>query len=96
MANGVPTMAAMLITYDTKNLWPNYGALVREIKKHEWIQLTNHSYAIATDATPQEVFNKLRNCLDDTANLYVIQIRKPFTGFGPQKTNDWLVSHLRD
>jgi hypothetical protein len=87
-------MPALLITYDKKNQWLNFGALVRAIKKYEWVQLTDSSYAIATNATPQEVFEILRQNLDDSTNLYVMSIRKPFTGFGPPKVNDWMVRHM--
>ncbi|MDB5841158.1 MAG: CRISPR-associated endonuclease Cas2 [Herminiimonas sp.] len=89
-------MPAMLITYDGKNQWLDFGRLTRAIKKYEWVRLTDYSYAIATNASPHEVFNTLRPCLDDSANLYVIHLKKPFTGFGPQNVNDWLVKHMGD
>ncbi|MGI4846931.1 MAG: hypothetical protein ACRYGK_02160 [Janthinobacterium lividum] len=89
-------MAALLITYDTRNQWLDYGGLIRAIKKYEWIKLTDYSYAISTTSTPQAVFEILRKNLDDSANLYVLTLRKPFTGFGPPKVNDWLVKHMQE
>lgn len=89
-------MPALLITYDTKNPWLDYGGLIRAIKKFEWIKLTDYSYAISTSKMPQEVFELLRQNLDDSANLYVLSLKKPFTGFGPPKVNDWLVKHMRE
>lgn len=89
-------MSALLIIYDTKSPWLDYGGLVRAIKKFDWIKLTDTSYAISTSITPQEVFELLRKSLDDSANLYVLSLKKPFTGFGPPRVNEWLVRHLRE
>jgi hypothetical protein len=87
-------MAALFITYDEKNPWLDYGGLVKAIKSHRWVRLTDNVYVIATDAPAQTVFEKLRQFLDDSANLYVISLKQPFAGFGPESINEWLVKNV--
>jgi hypothetical protein len=87
-------MPALLITYDSKNQWLDYGRLIRAIKSYPWVRLTDYCYAITTKESPQAVFDKLRAILDDSANLYVLALKKPFAGFGPETVNDWLKKNL--
>jgi hypothetical protein len=88
-------MHPLIVSYDAKSIWADYGGLVRAIKKYNWIELTEHTYAIATIETPHEVFEKLRPFLDPGANIYVIACKSPFAGFGTQASNNWLVKNLR-
>lgn len=87
-------MATLLVTYDTKSPWLDYGGLIRAIKKHSWVRLTDNVFVIHTTVPAEDVFATLRHFLDDSANLYVLTIRKPFSGFGPGNVNDWLSKNL--
>jgi hypothetical protein len=87
-------MATLLVTYDTKSPWLDYGGLIRAIKKHSWVRLTDNVYVIHTSVPAEDIFPILRGFLDDSANLYVLTIRKPFSGFGPGNVNEWLAKNL--
>jgi hypothetical protein len=91
---GIAAMATLLVTYDTKSPWLDYGGLIRAIKKHSWVRLTDNVFVIHTTVPAEDIFAILRHFLDDSANLYVLTIRKPFSGFGPGNVNDWLSKNL--
>ena len=88
-------MATFIITYDL-NRETTRPPIVKKIKNvgTSWAMLSESSYAITSNETPGQVFNKLKPLLDSNDNLYVITLKKPYSGFGPQKVNDWLEKHL--
>ena len=87
-------MAVYLVTYDLHVLGQNYQDLLTKIKKYNWIQLSESSYAIQSSTDPVTLYNNLSTSLDRNDHIYIITLGKPFWGFGPQQTNDWLSSHL--
>lgn len=86
-------MAVLLVTYDL-NKEIKRPKIVEAIKKYSWARLSESSYAIATTETPQTVYNKLTEFLDGDDQIYIINLRKPYWGFGPKDVNDWLDSNL--
>ena len=87
-------MAVLLVTYDLNKPGKDYNDLLKAIKSYAWAQLSESSYAIRTDHSSQQVFDKLNPYLDQNANLYVINLKKPYAGFGPQEVNAWLENSL--
>lgn len=87
-------MAVLLVTYDLNKPGKDYNDLLKTIKAYGWARLSESSYAIKTEQTPQQVFDILKPYLDQNDNLYVITLKKPYAGFGPTDVNDWLDSNL--
>ena len=87
-------MPVCLVTYDMNVPGNDYEGLLKTIKNYAWARLSESSYAIETYETPQQVFDKLRPLLDQHNNLYVINLKKHFVGYGPQDVNDWLEKKL--
>lgn len=87
-------MATLLVTYDTRSPWLDYGGMIRAIKKHAWVRLTDNVFVIHTAVAAEAVFKELRGFVDDSTNLYVITVRKPFSGYGPGNVNTWLAEKL--
>jgi len=87
-------MAVLLVTYDLNKPGKDYADLLKTIKSFPWARLSESSYAIKTEQTPQQVFDKLKPYLGQNDNLYVINLKRPYAGFGPQDVNDWLESNL--
>lgn len=83
-------MAVLIVMFDYTPTGASHYPMIRAIKKYPWTKLTDTSYAISTDLTPQTVFNQLRGLMESACNLYVITSRKPFAGYGPQSANDWM------
>jgi CRISPR/Cas system-associated endoribonuclease Cas2 len=88
-------MAVRLITYDLNReiVRPN---IVKKIKDSyaNWAKLSESSYAVATAESVEQVYNRLKPLLDSNDNLYVVNLTKPWTGFGPKDVNEWLERNL--
>lgn len=87
-------MATLLISYDLNKPGKDYNDLLKTIKSYAWARLSESSYAIKTDQTPSQTFNKLKPYLDQNDTLYVINLKKPYSGQGPNDVNDWLENNL--
>lgn len=88
-------MSVFLITYDlNKELnRPNMAKKIRETFA-SWAKLSESSYAVESAASPEHVYSQLSTLLDKNDQIYIISLRKPWTGFGSKEVNDWLDQHL--
>lgn len=87
-------MGVYIVTYDL-NKEVHRPNMVGEIKKFNgWAKLSESSYAISTDLTAQQIYNKLKPMIDSNDNIYIVTLRRPYVGFGPKDVNDWLETHL--
>jgi CRISPR/Cas system-associated endoribonuclease Cas2 len=68
--------------------------ITEERDKTLWAKLSESSYAIETNETPEQVYNRFKKHLDNNDNLYVISLKKPWYGFGPKEVVDWLDKRL--
>lgn len=87
-------MAILLVTYDLSRPGSDRRGLLETIHSYAWAQLSESSYALKTEQTPQQVFDTLRPFLDPNDNLYVINLKRPYAGFGPGDVNTWLDDKL--
>lgn len=87
-------MAVLLVTYDLNReiVRPNITKRIKD--SYSWAKLSESSYAIATDATPEQVYAHLRPMIDQNDHIYVITLKRPYIGFGPKEVNAWLETHL--
>lgn len=86
-------MATYLVTYDL-NHEVKRPPIVQKIKEFSWARLSESSYAISTPMTASQVYNTFKPMLDANDNLYVISLRKPYSGQGPKDVNQWLEQNL--
>ncbi len=85
---------AMIITYDL-NKETTRPPIVKEIKDiGSWAKLSESSYAVDTSLSVGQVFDKLKPLIDSNDNLYIITLKKPWTGYGPKDVNEWLDKNL--
>jgi hypothetical protein len=87
-------MSTLLVTYDLKKPGQDYTDLLKEIKKFNWARLSESSYAVQTELTPQQLYDRLKPYLDSNDTIYVITLNKPYWGWGPKEVNDWLDRYL--
>lgn len=88
-------MAVYLITYDL-NRETIRPKILKDIKAYSsWACLSESSYAVVSEGTPQDVYNHLSKHLDGNDNLYVISLRQPWWGQGPKDVNNWLDNNLQ-
>ncbi|MFI2810160.1 hypothetical protein [Microbulbifer sp. JSM ZJ756] len=90
-------MATLLVTYDlnreTKR--PPMLQAIKELANGNWAKLSESSYAIRTNLNAAQVLNALTPFIDQNDNIYIINLKAPWNGFGPQEVNAWLENALR-
>lgn len=84
-----------IVTYDL-NREVTRPPLLKKIKDSypNWAKLSESSYAVSTNETPTQIFEKLKPLVDGNDNLYVITLTQPWNGYGPKEVNEWLESEL--
>lgn len=88
-------MATYIITYDLNSPGQNHAKLLEFIKKHErWARLSESAYAVVSQQTPKGIYDKASPLLDRNDTLYIITLKKPFYGQGPDEVNVWLENNL--
>jgi hypothetical protein len=88
-------MAVYIVTYDLnkESVRPNITKRIRDTYP-SWAKLSESSYAIETQASPQQVVDALKPLIDSNDNLYVITLKRPYAGYGPPDVNEWLEQRL--
>lgn len=87
-------MATYLVTYDLKSPGQDYSNLLKRIRQHDHVRLSESSYAVSTAWGAETLLDNLREAMDNNDFIYVIALHIPWYGFGPKETNAWLESHL--
>lgn len=86
-------MATYIVTYDL-NKETVRPKIVDEVQKTGWARLSESSYAIETEETPQEVYNRFLPLLDSNDTFYAISLSRPYYGQGLDEVNQWLEENL--
>ncbi len=87
-------MSCLLITYDLSNPGQKYTKVFDVIKAYPYAKLSESSYAIKTQESPSQIYNRLSSHLDSNDQIYIIAVNEPHMGFGPQSVNQWLNKNL--
>ncbi len=87
-------MSTLLVTYDLDRPGQDYTDVLGVIKKFPWARLSESSYAVYTDLTPEQLYSRLKPYLDSNDTLYVVTLNQPYCGQGPKEVNDWLNKFL--
>ena len=87
-------MAVLLITYDLNSPGQKHSKLLAKIKEYSCVKLSESSYAIETNLSVQSVFDYLKPLIDSNDNLYIINLKKDWSSFGPKDVNNWLENNL--
>lgn len=87
-------MPVFLITYDliqeTKR--PPIVDSIKEIG--DWAKLSESSYAVSTHLSDEQIYARLQQFIDSNDRLYIIALKKPWSGFGLVDVNRWLDERL--
>lgn len=90
-------MSVLLVTYDLNKEGKSkvdYDKFYKLRNSYDWARLSESSYAFNTTESPETVYNKLKPVIDANDHIYVITLKRPYTGFGPQDVNNWLEKNL--
>ncbi|MDD9745515.1 MULTISPECIES: hypothetical protein [Marinovum] len=87
-------MAVYIVTYDLNNETKR-PPLLEDIKSYSaWAKLSESSYAISTTESTTDVYNALKKHIDSDDRIYIITLKKPWSGFGSKQVNEWLDNNL--
>lgn len=87
-------MAVLLFTYDLHKPKKDYEKLYELIKSNGYAKLSESSYAIITEDSASEYYDKVKPLVDSDDRFYIIPLGKPYAGYGPKKINGWLEENL--
>ncbi|QUY51909.1 hypothetical protein [Psychrobacter pacificensis] len=88
-------MAALLVTYDLNSPGQKHAKVLEKIKSFGgWARLSESSYAITTSLTPSQVYSQFENLIDANDTIWIITLKKPYSGFGSKNIIDWLDNSL--
>ncbi len=89
-------MPLLLVTFDSNKPGQDYSDLLDQIKSNSNVRLSKSSYAIITDKTPGVVCEEMKRYIDTDDNIYIINLKRPYAGYGSELVTDWLKKELRD
>jgi hypothetical protein len=89
-------MPLLLVTFDSNKPGQDYSDLLNEIGSYSNVRLSESSYAIISDKTPDTVCEEMKKYIDTNDNLYIINLKRPYAGYGSELVTDWLKKELRD
>lgn len=89
-------MPLLLVAYDLNKPEQEHSNLLDEIMSYSNVRMSESSYAIITDKTPSVVCEELKKHIDINDNLYIINLKRPYAGYGSKLVVDWLKKELRD
>ena len=88
-------MAVLLVTYDLNSPGQKHAKVLEKIKScGGWARLSESSYAITTSLTPSQVYSQFENLIDANDTIWIITLKKPYSGFGSKTVIDWLDNSL--
>jgi hypothetical protein len=89
-------MPLLLVTFEPDKTGQKHPKLLDEIKSYSYTRLSESSYAIITDKSPDVVCEELKKHLTIKDNIYVINLKRPYAAYGPELVTDWLYKELRE
>jgi hypothetical protein len=89
-------MAVLLISYDlnVERDEDEYEEFHEYIKDHSYVYLSESSYAIVTDLTPLQIYDRLRDYLDEDDAVVIVTLSAPHCVSHNQQVRDWLELNL--
>lgn len=85
----------LLITHDRNRVDQDYSGVHKEVKKaSKWWHHLESTWIVRSDLTPTQWADRLKQHLDDTDHLLVIEIAENYDGWLPERAWNWL--HKQD
>lgn len=87
-------MSVLLVTYDLNSPGQKHQKVLDQIKTHDYVKLSESSYAINTNKSTKALYEEFEQNIDDNDRLYIIPMMQEWWGFGLKSTNQWLTKNL--
>ena len=83
-------MTVRLITYDLNDPGQNHQEVLEKIRTYDWTFLSESSYAVNTQETPEDIHDAFKPILDDSDTFLVLTLTRPYAGRAHPQVLDWL------
>ena len=88
---------AFLVTYDLNVPGRDYTNFYEEIKNSErWWHFLDSSWIVITEESPQEIWNRVGEHLDNNDFMLIIEVRDNVQGWLPKDAWDWIHEYVPD
>lgn len=88
-------MPAYLITYDLNSPGQKHQKLHSFITEHfPYAKLSESSFAVKSKKSSEQVFDLVKGYIDSNDDLFVIQLTRPYSGYGEKNVIKWLNDFL--
>lgn len=92
-------MAVLLVAYELDRADVDHSEVLELIEQYSSTRLSESTYAIETDETPESLCDDLVARIGPDGRVYVIAVTGPYRGFykgfGPEEVGSWLEEHFR-
>jgi hypothetical protein len=81
----------LLVSYDLKGAAGSYQGLIDVLKgEQSWWRYMKSPWLVATNDSPEELYDKLKPFLRAGDRILVVQFQRPYQGWLPRKAWDWI------
>lgn len=88
-------MTVLLVLHEIQDEQKRAKIVATLKKRHPLsIELTESAVALHTTVLPVRVFDQLKSYVSSEDRLYVMPLARPYTGYGPRATTEWLSDYL--
>lgn len=85
----------LLVTYDLKQPAASYSYLFAVLKgKDGWAHYMSSTWLVATDESPNELFDQLQPLIFDGDRVLITKLAGPYHGWLPKKAWQWIKRNL--
>jgi len=89
-------MKVLLVCYDLSKPDRDYTGLYQTLKKASaWWHYLESCWLLKTSQSPQDWFNKLKPHIDKNDLLLIIEVKRNYQGWLPQKAWDWINNNIK-
>lgn len=90
-------MTVLIVTYDLIKQVNSeaYASILNIIKSEKnWARLSESSYAMHTNMTPQDIYEKAKPYLDENDDFMIFTLTCPYFGRHSKEVIDWLETKI--
>lgn len=81
----------LVVTYDLKKPGKDYAKLYETLKKASaWWHYLESTWLLKTDLSPNKWADRVRSCIDENDNLFIVKITSDCQGWLPKAAWDWI------
>jgi hypothetical protein len=85
----------LLVTYDLRTLAHNYNPFYAALQQQgNWWHYLSSTWLIATNQTPQQLYEVVVRHITTNDSLLIAPLRKPYWGYLPKDAWDWINVHV--